>query len=150
MNKECMNKTLLLRSLYTGPHHLSFLIHSSFFLGLLVLYICHERINGAITASFRLTFRVIEWQSWKGPYRWSPKLSLKSELLKKHLRQISVNSHLSEMQTTRTCKCLESYTFYAIVFSVRVAYTLCKGLCGIGNPFTYIISLKSHSIFLDS
>lgn len=42
------------------------------------------------------------------------------------------------------------YPFYAVVFSVRVAYTLCKGLCGMGNPFTYIISLNSHSIFLDS
>lgn len=42
------------------------------------------------------------------------------------------------------------YTFYTIVFSVRVAYTLCKGLCGTGNPFTYIISLESHSTFLDS
>ena len=71
----------MLRSLYTGLHHPSFLISSNFFLGLLGPSICHERINVAIIALFRLTLGIIEWQSWKGPYRWSPKLSMKSEHL---------------------------------------------------------------------
>ena len=71
----------MLGSLYTGLHHPSFLIRFNFFLGLLGLSICHERINVAIIALFRLTFRIIEWQSWKGPYRWRPKLSMKSEHL---------------------------------------------------------------------
>ena len=71
----------MLRSLYTGLHHPSFFISPNFFLGLLGPSICYERINVAIIALFRLTFRIIEWQSWKGPYRWSPKLSMKSERL---------------------------------------------------------------------
>lgn len=53
------------------------------FLGFWSLSICHERINGAIIELFQLTFRVIGWQSRKGPLRQSPMLLMKSELLKR-------------------------------------------------------------------
>lgn len=146
MNKECMNKMLLLRSLYTGPHHPSFLINSSV-LSFWSLSICHEGINGTIIASFRLTLRIIEWQSRKEPYRWSPKLLMTSEFLKRKPEAdfsklpFIWNPNNKPMQMIGIF-----YTVHAIFLSVRISCTG-KDLYGISNPFTYIISLNSYNIF---
>lgn len=112
MNKKSRNKTLTQKS--TAAHAI---LHpwwtAASFLGLQSLSSCHERINGVIIRSFMLTFRIIGWQSWKGPERQSP-----VPVMKANLRQISRNPHLSGIQGSRKCKCWNPLETTCLSFSL--------------------------------
>lgn len=84
----------------------------AFFPGLLVpIYLLWEN-DGAIIALLRLTCRIIEWQSWKGPFRWSPKLLLTSEPHKRRPEaDFSKLPFIWNPETTSKCKWPESFMY---------------------------------------